>query len=183
MRLIVHEGARAVGAEAEAVDRLHRDLAVRRRAVPIDAEAGEDIGVKSVRSHGLAGLGAAQLHLMLARGGTAEVVVERDAAMHLGPRQVQRVRDEWNGALVDVAKGFLQGVEDGERGAFEMRMVGDDAGRTLRAPWLMLQHCSYPDELVVIPRWYISTHESIVRFSRSTMLFCYNSIVRRKNSE
>ncbi len=64
----------------------------------------------------------------------AEIVVEGDAAVHLGARQVQRVRDQRHGAGIHVAERLLQRVQDRQRGPLREGVFGDDPGCALRAP-------------------------------------------------
>src|SRR5664279_2471022 len=63
---------------------------------------------------------------MAARRHLAEIVVERQRAVHFGPRQVQRLGDEGDSGRVDIAEGRLERMQDGQRRAVELCMRGDD---------------------------------------------------------
>ena len=76
---------------------------------------------QTLDAHGLAGFRPADLQHMAARRGASEVVVKADRAMDLGAGDVQRLGDEGNDLLIDATEGFLQGVQDGQQGAFQMR--------------------------------------------------------------
>jgi hypothetical protein len=60
----------------------------------------------------LAGLGAANLHDVAACGPRAEVVVEADDPVHLGPGQVQVLRDDRHQLGRHVAEPVLDLMED-----------------------------------------------------------------------
>src|SRR5690606_16109269 len=79
-RLIDHDGRRAC-AVAEAIDGLERVAPVGRRAVEVDCELLARVLLELTRTHRLAGLGAAEIHDLLAGRLRAEEVVERDDAV------------------------------------------------------------------------------------------------------
>ncbi len=91
-------------------------------------------------AHRLAGLSAADLQHVPAGGGAAEVVVEGDDAVHLGPRHVERLRHQRDRRLVDIAETFLQRVQHRQHRAVEMGEARNDARRCVRVESGPLRH-------------------------------------------
>ena len=111
-----------------------RGLAQSRRRARLRARG------ERVAAGGLAGFGAAQLQHVAAGRLAAEVVIEGDDAMHLGARQVQRLRDHRHGLLRHVAECLLQGVQDWKKRALTAEMRLDDVERDIAIPLIARGH-------------------------------------------
>ena len=129
-------------AQAEAIDRLKRDAPSAVVSPNCNAEPRFARAPQARRRRGLAGFGAAELQHVAARGLAAEVVIEGDDAVHLGARDVQRLRDHRLSGFVDVAERLLQGVQNRQQRAFEAPVLGDDLRGSFRAPWFVIRHAS-----------------------------------------
>ncbi len=81
---------------------------------------------KGVGAHRLTGFGAAQFHDMAPGGGIAEIVVEADHAMHLGPAQVQPLGDARHRLARDMAKGRLHRMQDRQQRPLAPGMFGEN---------------------------------------------------------
>jgi hypothetical protein len=80
----------------------------------------------------------AELEYVPARRRVAEVVIEGDDAMELGPRAVERSGDERLGGLVDVAEFVLQGLQNGQQRAVHLAVLRNDFACAIRTPCLVL---------------------------------------------
>jgi hypothetical protein len=67
-----------------------------------------------IAATGLARLRLAQLEDMPAGRSLAEVMIEGDDPVHFRARQIKRLRDQRHRRVRDIAKGFLQLVQDGQ---------------------------------------------------------------------
>src|SRR5262249_8617656 len=102
------------------------------------AERNTELGFgargERIAAGGLAGFRAAQLQYMPACGLLAEIMVEREHAMNLGAREVERGCDHRDCRFGHVAKGFLQSVQDDQRRALKLCMLGNDLGAARFVP-------------------------------------------------
>jgi len=71
-------------------------------------------------------------------------VIERDHAMHLGTREVERLGHHPDGRLRYVAEGRLQCVENRQSGTFTPKTLRDDLRRAFRIPWFKCGHAPKP---------------------------------------
>jgi hypothetical protein len=110
------DGGRA-GAVAQAIHRLQADRAVGGGPMPVDTQAALSVFFEGHAAPGLTGFGTAHLHHGLPGRGAAEVMVEADDAVDLGPALVEGRGDEGNGLWRHPADGVLDGVEDGQQRA------------------------------------------------------------------
>src|SRR5262245_47159006 len=97
------------GAKAETTNRFERNDAVGSGVAERDAEPLLGARRDRVAARGLTGFGAAELQHMAACGLPSEVVIEGDDAMHLGARDVQRLRDQRLGCFIDIAELLDEG--------------------------------------------------------------------------
>ena len=70
-----------------------------------------------VAAHGLAGFRAAHLEDVAAGGCMPEIVVKTDDPVHFGLRNIQRVGDQGDGSLVDIAEFLLQCMQNRQKRA------------------------------------------------------------------
>jgi hypothetical protein len=87
-----------------------------------------------VTARSLARLRAAELQHMPAGRLVAQVVIEGENAVHLGTREVERLRDQRDRRLRHMAEDVLQRLQDHQRRPFPIRMRGDDRCRLVRVP-------------------------------------------------
>ena len=95
---------------------------------------------KVLAAHRLARFGAAKLQDRPIDRRAAKIVVEGDDAMNLGPRQIERLRNEADGGVVDIAKVSLQGVQNRQHRAVERPMVFNDPARIIGVPGRTARH-------------------------------------------
>ena len=116
-RLAVEQGGGGEGAVAEAIDRF--DVKARMVVLVVDLDPVTEVKVRNevFASHGLTGFGAAKLQHPAVDRRAAEIVIEADHAERFGSRDVERVGDQRNGGVVDVAELLLQIVQDRQRRA------------------------------------------------------------------
>ena len=83
------------------------------------------MGNEVFASHGLTGFGAAKLQHPAVNRRTAEIVVETDDAEGFGSRDVERVGDQRDGGVVDIAELLQQIVQDRQRRARQRPLAID----------------------------------------------------------
>ncbi len=93
----------------------------------INAETAARVRGKRVCAHRLAGLGPAQAHGMPAGARMAEVVIERDHAVHFGAGQIEPLGHRGNGRRGDKSQRRLDGVQHFEQGTGACLVFSDDA--------------------------------------------------------
>src|ERR1700691_2197395 len=83
------------------------------------------MGNEVFASHGLTGFGAAKFQDPAVNRRTAEIVVETDDAEGFSSRDVERIGDQRDGGVVDIAELLQQIVEDRQRGARQRPLAID----------------------------------------------------------
>ena len=115
LQLLVDHERGSQGTIAEAIDRLQRHRPVGSGAVKIDPEAAFGMPLERRGPHRLARFGAAQVHDVPAAALGAEIVIESDHAVDLGPRQVELLGDQADRVRRHEPDGLLNGVQNGEQ--------------------------------------------------------------------
>ena len=117
MEPVADAGARAGAAQAEAVDGGQLD--------PFASGIGGGVH-QFLDAAGLAGLGAADLHLGAQVRFIEEIVVEADDAVDIGARQIEPLGDQRLALCVDTAEFLLHVVQDRQQGSLAAVVFGDD---------------------------------------------------------
>ena len=76
--------------------------------------------------HGLTGFGATKLQHPAIKRRAVEIMIKADHAKRFGARDVQRICDEGDYAIIDVAELLLQIVQDWQRGAWRVALTVDE---------------------------------------------------------
>ena len=92
-----------------------------------DTEPGPDVSLQRCAAPRLAGLGATQLEHVTPRLHAAQVRVETDHAMNLGPREIQRPGKRLRGFRRHPAQLVLDGMENRQERILSWRVGGDQA--------------------------------------------------------
>jgi murein endopeptidase len=88
----------------------------------------------------LASFGATELEDVAARRFAANVMIEGDDAVHLGARQIQRLRHHHDRSLGHAAERFLQRLQDRQQRAVLASMLRNDLARAFQAPPFVSGH-------------------------------------------
>jgi hypothetical protein len=140
VHILVEHGRRGGMAKPEAVQGVQRDARVRGGLAHLDAELLLGPRLERGATRHLARFGAAKFEDAVSRRLPPEIVVERDAAMHLRAGDVERIGDQGFRVERHAAENLLQSVQDRERCALFILMLRDDFGRTPRRPWFLSRH-------------------------------------------
>ena len=97
----------ADGTQAQAIDRLQRDIAMLQARCRMRRQRFAAVG--------LTGFGTAHVHDMLARRRLPEMVVIGDHAVHFGARQIEFLRDQRHRIVRHVTQRMLDVVQDGQQ--------------------------------------------------------------------
>ena len=84
-------------------------------------------------AHGLTGFGATKLQHPAVDRRAVEIMIKADHAKRFGSRDVQRVGDQRDRGVVDVAELLLQIVQDWQRGAGRVALTVDQRLRQERS--------------------------------------------------
>ena len=76
--------------------------------------------------HGLTGFGAAKLKRPAIDRRAVKIVIKADHAERFGARDIQRVGDQRDRGVVDIAKLLLQIVQDRQRSAWRVALSVDE---------------------------------------------------------
>ena len=87
------------------------------------------MGDEVLAAHRLAGFRPAHLQHPPVDGAAPEVMVEADHAERLGPGDVERVRQQRDGVVVDIAELMLEIVQDRQRRSGRRSSAGDQFTR------------------------------------------------------
>ena len=106
-------------------------------AVPPVRKLCLGVGGERICAGRLAGFRPAEPQDMSPRRLAAKVVIKRNDAMHLGAREIERLRHHGDGRFRDMAECPLQGVQNRQGGAFTPELFRDDLRRVFRVPWFV----------------------------------------------
>ena len=120
-----HEGGGAEGAVAETEDLVQRDAPIRRLLADAQSQTFLHRHDQRLASVGLARFAAAQPHVDGGGGVVAEIPIERDYAVHLGPGEVQRLGQQHRRLRLYPASFGLEVVEDRQQRASVIPMALD----------------------------------------------------------
>ena len=98
-------------------------------------------------AHGLTGFGAAKLQHPAIDRRAAEIVIEADHAKGFGARDVQRIGDQRDGAIVDVAELLLQIVQNWQRRPAHVALTIDQRSRQIQIKGRSARHDILPGRL------------------------------------
>ena len=128
VRLAVQHHRRRLGAQAQAVHRLQREVAVARAGVEITAQRLARVLGQLFAAHRLARLGAAHFQRVAAGGFAAEMGVEGDDAVDFGAGQVQGLGDGLHRLGRNTAQFMLDRVQHRQQRAGLVFQAGQDVG-------------------------------------------------------
>ncbi len=131
---------RRSGAEAQTVDRLERNAAIRRGRTHGDAKPRLGMLCQAVAPCRLARLSAAKLEDAASCRLAAKIMVEGNDAVHLGAGQVERVRHHRDRCFRHAAKRFLQSLQDGQQRAVPIAMLQNDLVGAICTPRFVFGH-------------------------------------------
>jgi hypothetical protein len=112
IQLTIDHHGRGERAIAQAIDGIERHLAVGAGLAEAQLEACFGVAAQGFARHRLAGFGPADLHHMAAGGLTAEIMIERDDAMHFGAGKVDGLGDDGDYAFRHTAQLLLHLMQD-----------------------------------------------------------------------
>ena len=144
----VKQGGGGKGAIAEAVNRFDVEAGMVVLVVELDPVTELEVRNEILTAHGLTGFGAAKLQLPAVHRRAAEVVIKADHAKRLGARDVQRISDERNSAIIYVTKLLLQIMQDWQRGARLVALAINQRSRQIQIKGRSARHDILPDHLI-----------------------------------
>ena len=144
----VKQGGGGKGAIAEAVNRF--DVEARMVVVVADLDPVTKFQVRDevLAAHRLTGFGATKLQDPAVNRRAVKVVIKTDHAERFGFRDVKRISDEGNDAIIDVAKLLLQIVQDWQHGAWRVALPVDQRLRQIQIKGRSARHDILPDHLI-----------------------------------